>query len=143
MIKKRTGTASSGGGSPSGSLRSIPESSISSLGGARSLDSAGKGTAGGPASAGATAGTGGELDVQRISDEARGQLVDILGTVEGKKDLVIQPKLISLLEHITPFKFLKRYAQNRAWLCSRSHTPVVEVFVEHLLDTTGLGWVYV
>ena len=110
MIKKRASSNSqSSASSPSGSLRSIPETS--SLGGA---NSAGKGTAGGPKphpGAGLASGAGVELDVQRISDEARGQLADILGTVEGKKDLVIQPKLISLLEHITPFKFLKMYVQ--------------------------------
>ena len=50
-----------------------------------------------------------ELDLQHISEEAQKQLADILDSVPGKKDIVIQPELISLLEHITPFKFLKQY----------------------------------
>ena len=95
MSKKRTSSSGVSGYSDSPSAsRGIPETS--SLG-AKSLDSDSVGGGG-----------GGELDVQRISDEARGQLVDILSCVEGKKDIVIQPQLISLLEHITPFKFLKK-----------------------------------
>lgn len=49
-----------------------------------------------------------ELDLQLISDDARTQLADILGQVEGKKDIVIQPQLLSLLDHVTPIGFLKR-----------------------------------
>ena len=96
MSRKRTSSSGVSGysDSPSASLRGIPETS--SLG-AKSMDSDSIGGGG-----------GGELDVQRISDEARGQLVDILSCVEGKKDIVIQPQLVSLLEHITPFKFLKK-----------------------------------
>lgn len=99
MIRKRATVTGVPSSSPSESpfgMRSGSETS--SLGGGQSSDSAG--ARGGVA--------GGELDVQRISDEARGQLADILGTVEGKKDIVIQPQLISLLEHITPFKLLKK-----------------------------------
>ncbi len=94
----RRRTVSSGvSSSPASSLKSAPDTS--SIGG-QSVDS--------ERDRGAMGGSGaGELDVRGISDLAREQLADILGTVEGKKDIVIQPQLISLLEHITPFKFLK------------------------------------
>ena len=49
-----------------------------------------------------------ELDLQLISDDARAQFSDILGSVDGKKDMVIQPELFSLLEHVTPYEFLKK-----------------------------------
>ncbi len=49
-----------------------------------------------------------ELDLQLVSDDARSQFADILGRVEGKKDIVIQPDLLSLLDHVTPIKFLKK-----------------------------------
>lgn len=50
-----------------------------------------------------------ELDLQLVSDDARSQFADILGRVQGKKDIVIQPELLSLLDHVTPLGFLKRY----------------------------------
>jgi hypothetical protein len=49
-----------------------------------------------------------ELDLQLISDDARSQFADILGRVEGQKDIVIQPELMSLLDHVTPIGFLKK-----------------------------------
>lgn len=49
-----------------------------------------------------------ELDLQLVSDEARVQFADILGRVEGAKDVVIQQELMSLLDHVTPIGFLKR-----------------------------------
>ena len=52
-----------------------------------------------------------EIDLHRISDEAQTQFADILRQVPGKKDIVIQPELMSLLEHITPYKFLKQYVK--------------------------------
>ena len=49
-----------------------------------------------------------ELDLQLISDDARSQFADILGSVDGKKDIVIQQELMSLLDHVTPLAFLKK-----------------------------------
>lgn len=49
-----------------------------------------------------------ELDLQLVSDDARSQFADILERVEGKKDIVIQPELMSLLDHVTPIGFLKK-----------------------------------
>lgn len=49
-----------------------------------------------------------ELDLQLVSDDARAQFADILGRVGGKKDIVIQPELLSLLDHVTPIAFLKK-----------------------------------
>ena len=49
-----------------------------------------------------------ELDLQLVSDDARSQFADILGRVEGKKDIVIQPELLSLLDHVTPINILKK-----------------------------------
>lgn len=49
-----------------------------------------------------------ELDLQLVSDEARSQFADILSRVEGKKDIVIQQELMSLLDHVTPIAFLKK-----------------------------------
>lgn len=49
-----------------------------------------------------------ELDLQLISDDARSQFADILGRVEGRKDIVIQQELMSLLDHVTPIGFLKK-----------------------------------
>lgn len=49
-----------------------------------------------------------ELDLQLISDDARSQFADILGRVDGKKDIVIQQELMSLLDHVTPIGILKK-----------------------------------
>lgn len=49
-----------------------------------------------------------ELDLQLISDDARSQFADILGRVDGPKDIVIQQELMSLLDHVTPIGFLKK-----------------------------------
>ena len=49
-----------------------------------------------------------ELEVQLISDDARQQFANILDRVEGKKDIVIQQELLSLLDHVTPISFLKK-----------------------------------
>lgn len=47
-------------------------------------------------------------DVKNVSDLARMQLADMLSAVDGKKDLVIQPELMSLLDNVTPMKFLRK-----------------------------------
>ena len=47
-------------------------------------------------------------DLQLVSDCARLELANILNTVSGKKDVIIQPDLMSLLDHVTPFAFLKK-----------------------------------
>ena len=52
-------------------------------------------------------GASAELDLQLVSDDARAQFANILGHV-GKKDIVIQPDLLSLLDHVTPVTFLKK-----------------------------------
>lgn len=49
-----------------------------------------------------------ELDLQLLSDDARSQFADILGRVDGQKDIVIQQELMSLLDHVTPIGFLKK-----------------------------------
>lgn len=49
-----------------------------------------------------------ELDLQLVSDDARSQFAEILVRVEGKKDIVIQEELLSLLDHVTPIGFLKK-----------------------------------
>ncbi len=49
-------------------------------------------------------------DLQLLSDRAREQFADMLGEVDGPKDIVIQSELMSLLEHVTPMKFLRRYS---------------------------------
>ena len=48
-------------------------------------------------------------DLQLVSDQARVELANILNSVPGKKDIVIQSDLMSLLDHVTPFTFLKKY----------------------------------
>ena len=47
-------------------------------------------------------------DVKNVSDQARIQFADMLSAVDGKKDIVIQPELMSLLENVTPMKFLRK-----------------------------------
>ncbi len=49
-----------------------------------------------------------ELDLQLLSDDARIQFADIIGSVDGPKDIVIQQELMSLLDHVTPIAILKR-----------------------------------
>ena len=48
-------------------------------------------------------------DLKDVAEIARTQFTDILASEEGKKDLVIQGELMTLLEHVTPIKFLKKY----------------------------------
>ncbi len=48
------------------------------------------------------------LDIQCVTDAARDQLSNILNEVQGAKDVVIQAELMSLLNHVTPFSFLKK-----------------------------------
>ena len=45
--------------------------------------------------------------LQELKDIARYEFEDILKEVEDSKDLVIQPELMPIMEHVTPFKFLK------------------------------------
>lgn len=45
--------------------------------------------------------------LQEIKDIARYEFEDILREMDGPKDLVIQPELMSLMEHVTPVKFLR------------------------------------
>lgn len=45
--------------------------------------------------------------LQELKDIARYELEDILREMDGTKDLVIQPELMSMLEHVTPLRFLK------------------------------------
>ena len=47
-------------------------------------------------------------DLQLVSDYARLELANILNCVPGKKNVVIQPDLMSLLDHVTPCAFLKK-----------------------------------
>ena len=48
-------------------------------------------------------------DLKDVAEIARTQFADMLSSEEGKKDLVIQGELMTLLEHVTPIKFLKKY----------------------------------
>ena len=45
--------------------------------------------------------------LQDLRSVATYEFEDILSKVNGTKDLVIQPELMPLLEHVTPYKFLK------------------------------------
>ena len=49
-------------------------------------------------------------DLKDVAEIARTQFVDMLASEEGKKDLVIQGELMTLLEHVTPINFLKKYS---------------------------------
>lgn len=48
------------------------------------------------------------LNLQYVADIARDQLTDMLSEVDGPKDVVIQSELMSLLNHVSPFSFLKK-----------------------------------
>ena len=47
-------------------------------------------------------------DLKDVVEIARAQFADMLAGEEGKKDLVIQVELMSLLEHVTPMAFLRK-----------------------------------
>lgn len=47
-------------------------------------------------------------DLKDVAEIARTQFADMLSAEEGKKDLVIQGDLMSILEHVTPMGFLKK-----------------------------------
>ena len=47
-------------------------------------------------------------DLQLVCDQARGEFANMLAAVEGSKDIVIQEELMALLDHVTPFSFLKK-----------------------------------
>lgn len=47
-------------------------------------------------------------ELRDVSEIARTEFADMLSLVEGKKDLVIQVELMSLLEHVTPMAFLRK-----------------------------------
>lgn len=47
-------------------------------------------------------------DLKDVAEIARIQFTDMLAGEEGKKDLVIQEELMSLLEHVTPMGFLRK-----------------------------------
>lgn len=49
-----------------------------------------------------------DVDVRNISDQARVQFADMLSAVDGKKDIVIQPELMPLLDNVTPMSFLRK-----------------------------------
>ena len=48
-------------------------------------------------------------DIKDVAEIARAQFADMLTSEEGKKDLVIQSELMTLLEHVTPMGFLRKY----------------------------------
>ena len=49
------------------------------------------------------------LQVQEICDRAKEEFVQFINSTAGPKDLVIQSKqLMSLLEHVTPMKVLRK-----------------------------------
>ena len=65
-------------------------------------------------------------DMKDVAEIARTQLTDMLASEEGKKDLVIQGELMTLLEHVTPIKFLKKYGMSVNFgLSVTSHTGEV------------------
>ena len=47
-------------------------------------------------------------NLKDVAEIARTQFADMLAGDEGKKDLVIQGELMSLLEHVTPMGFLRK-----------------------------------
>lgn len=57
----------------------------------------------------ATAGQSATPDFQLIAQWARSELGDILDKVDAPKDVVIQPELMSLLNHVASVKFLKSH----------------------------------
>lgn len=58
----------------------------------------------------------GEDFLQELKDVARYEFEAILEKVDGVKDLVIQPEMMPILEHVTPFKFLKSKNIDRIYL---------------------------
>ena len=50
------------------------------------------------------------IKVTEVCETAKTQFEELLNGVNGPKDLVIQKELMSLLEHVTPMKVLKRLA---------------------------------
>lgn len=48
------------------------------------------------------------IRVTKVCDNAKTQFEEFLNGVNGPKDLVIQSELMSLLEHVTPMRVLKR-----------------------------------
>ena len=55
------------------------------------------------------------VKVTEVCDTAKTQFEELLNGVNGPKDLVIQKELMSLLEHVTPMKVLKRLANEDRW----------------------------
>ena len=55
------------------------------------------------------------IRVTEVCDNAKTQFEELLNRVNGPKDLVIQKELMSLLEHVTPMKVLKRLANGDCW----------------------------
>ena len=47
-------------------------------------------------------------ELEDVAKVARRDFEDMLNREEGKKDLVIQGELMSLLEHVTPMGFLRK-----------------------------------
>lgn len=54
-------------------------------------------------------------DLQLVCDQARGEFANMLAAVEGSKDIVIQEELMALLDHVTPFSFLKKLNVDRIY----------------------------
>lgn len=61
----------------------------------------------------AAEGEGEEDFLQELKDIARYEFEDILKEVDDTKDLVIQPDLMPIMEHVTPFRFLKSMRVDR------------------------------
>ena len=50
-------------------------------------------------------------ELKDVAEIPRAKFADMLASEEGKKDLVIQGELMSLLEHVTPITFLRKYVR--------------------------------
>lgn len=60
-------------------------------------------------------------DLKDVAEIARTEFADMLASEEGKKDLVIQGELMTLLEHVTPIKYLRKYATYETKASQRIH----------------------
>ena len=59
-------------------------------------------------------------DLKDVAEIARTEFADMLASEEGKKDLVIQGELMTLLEHVTPIKYLRKYVRDKSFTADPS-----------------------
>ena len=49
------------------------------------------------------------MDAALLAREAQEEFRKMLSSVEGEKDVVIERELMSILDHVTPMKLIRRY----------------------------------